>query len=113
MQGLQVLIFIPVGIVMGYIMYKIKSQFFGYIFAIFPYLTFFLLSIQDREEWGHYRAVAFLALAVSCLVCFTLRKLTGWKASLSSSFCHYEKFIIYKWSSYWSSTSAMSHDFSE
>jgi hypothetical protein len=81
MQGLQVLIFIPVGIIMGYIMYKIKSEFIAYLFSIFPYATLFWLSLEDREKWGHYRAIAFFALAVSCLVCFCLRKLTERKAS--------------------------------
>jgi len=74
---MEVLIFIPLGIIMGYIMYKISSEIWGYLFGIFPYFIFFVLSIHDREIWGHYRAIALLATAVACLFCFILRKLSA------------------------------------
>ena len=69
-----VLIFIPLGLIMGYIMYKIKSEFLGYLFGITPYLTFFLLSIDESEIWGHYRAIALLATFVASLTCFICRR---------------------------------------
>lgn len=70
-----VLIFIPLGLVMGYTMYKIKSEFWAYIFGITPYLIFFLLSIDEREVWGHSRVIALFATAVACLYCFIARKI--------------------------------------
>ena len=70
-----VLIFIPLGIIMGYIMSKIKSEFLGYLFGISPYLIFFLLSIDNRDVWGHCRVVALLATFVASLSCYILRSL--------------------------------------
>ncbi len=83
---MEVLVFIPLGIIWGYIMYKIKSEFWGYLFGIFPYLTFFLLSIDNREIWGHYRAIALLATLVASLTCFIFRRINTKKnGNLKSS----------------------------
>lgn len=38
---MEVLVFLSLGILWGYIVYIIKSEFRGYLFGIFPYLTFF------------------------------------------------------------------------
>ena len=77
---MEILIFIPLGIIMGYIMYKIRNEFLGYLFGISPYLTFFLLSVENREVWGHYRIIALLVTAVACLVCFICRRVVGKKS---------------------------------
>lgn len=58
--NMEVLIVILIGLIMGYIMYKIKSEFWGYLFGISPYLIFFILSINNRDVWGHYRILGLL-----------------------------------------------------
>lgn len=81
------IISIPLGILLGYFAYKIhlKNQLLGYLFAITPYSIFFWLSLEDREVWGRYRAVAFLATAISSLYCFVKRKVDEKKTRNSDS----------------------------
>lgn len=72
------IISIPLGIILGFIAYRIslKSQVLGYLIGLLPYSIFFFLTLEDREAWGHYRAVAFLATVIASIFCFVSRKIT-------------------------------------
>lgn len=77
MNHMGFIVSIPLGIFFGYIAYQIslKNQFLSYLFAILPYSIFFWLSFENRDLWGHYRAIAFFATAVASLFCFVKRKI--------------------------------------
>ena len=72
------IISIPLGIILGFIAYRIslRSQTLGYLIGLLPYSIFFFLTFEDREIWGHYRAIAFFATIIASLFCFISRKLS-------------------------------------
>lgn len=71
------IISIPLGVILGFITYKIslKSETLAYLVGILPYSIFFFLTFEDREAWGHYRAIAFFATIIASMCWFTISKL--------------------------------------
>lgn len=72
------IISIPLGIILGFIAYRIslRSQTLGYVVGLLPYSVLFFLTFEDREMWGHYRAIAFFATVIASVFCFVSRKLS-------------------------------------
>lgn len=71
------IISIPLGIILGYLVYKIslKNQLLAYLIGILPYSIFYFLTLENKEnDWGHYRAIAFFATIIGSIVWIVISK---------------------------------------
>ncbi len=71
---MAIILSIPLGIVLGWILYKIgdKHPTITYLIGVLPYSIFFWLTWDDRDFWGPYRISALLGSILAIIICKTL-----------------------------------------
>ena len=80
---MTIILAIPLGIILGWILHKIgdKHPTITYLIGILPYSIFFWLTWDDRDFWGPYRISALFGSILAIIIWKTLDALSKkhWK----------------------------------